>query len=263
MGLALPLAIAVLLGGVLGALSPPGMFAVIALALLISLAGSRFVAALLVVTLSLSVAQVLLARGAVLPSGLSGADLTVSGKITELSDEGRFTRLRLAVETCQPLESWQLGCDRLGLVRVNWYRAPSLAVGERWSLTLRLRVPHGFANPDTFDYGAWLWREGIDATGYVRESPAPHRLVPSPGSLRQRALAFLDSHVEDDLTRRWLAALTLGAGQRLTDDDWDLLNATGTTHLMVVSGLHIGLAAAFVLWLSRGLARCRLQHKAA
>lgn len=255
MGFALPLAIAVLLGGVLGALSPPGLFAAIALALLMNLARARFVTALLLLTLSLSAAQVLMARGAVLPSGLSGVDLAVSGKITELSDEGRFKRLRLTVEACQPLESQQLDCDRLGLVRVNWYRAPPLVVGERWSLTLRLRVPHGFANPDTFDYGAWLWREGIDATGYVSESPAPRRLAPSPGSIRQRALAFLDSHVEDDLTRRWLAALTLGAGQRLTDDDWDLFNATGTTHLMVISGLHIGLAAAFVLWLSRGLAR--------
>nr|WP_297459204.1 DNA internalization-related competence protein ComEC/Rec2 [uncultured Halomonas sp.] len=255
MGLALPLAIAVLLGGVLGDLSPPGLFAAIALALLICLARARCVAVLLLLALSLSAVQVLMARGAILPSGLSGADLAVSGKITELSDEGRFQRLRLAVETCQPLESWRLDCDRLGLVRVNWYRAPPLAVGERWSLTLRLRTPQGFANPDTFDYGAWLWREGIDATGYVRESPSPRRLAPSPGTLRQRALAYLDDHVTDDLTRRWLAALTLGAGQRLTDDDWDLLNATGTTHLMVISGLHVGLAAAFVLWLSRGLAR--------
>lgn len=255
MGLALPLAFAALLGGVLGAVSPPGLFAGVALALLVGLAQARLAVVLLVLALAFSAAQVLMARGAVLPDGLSRADLAVSGRIVELSDEGRFTRLRLALDSCRPLEAWRPDCTQLGLVRVNWYRAPPLVVGERWALTLRLRPPHGFANPDTFDYGAWLWREGIDATGYVRDSPPPRRLAPSPGSLRQSALAFLDQHVEDDLTRRWLAALTLGAGQRLTDDDWDLLNATGTTHLMVISGLHVGLAAAFVLWLSRGVAR--------
>ena len=54
---------------------------------------------------------------------------------------------------------------------------------------------------------------------------------------------------------RWLAALTLGAGERLTQDDWDLLNATGTTHLMVISGLHVGLVTSVALWLLRFLAR--------
>lgn len=255
MGLAAPLAVAALLGGVLGAHSPPGLFAVIGVALLASLAASRLAAALFLLMLTVSAGQVLLARGAVLPEGLSGADLAISGRIVELSDEGRFMRLRLAVERCQPLEAWRPGCERLGLVRVNWYGAPSPVQGERWALTLRLRPPAGFANPATFDYGAWLWREGIDATGYVRQSPPPRRLALASEGVRDRALAFLDAHVEDDLARRWLAALTLGAGERLNDDDWDLLNASGTTHLMVISGLHVGLAAAFFLALSRGIAR--------
>ncbi len=55
---------------------------------------------------------------------------------------------------------------------------------------------------------------------------------------------------------RWLAALTLGADQRLETQDWELLNASGTTHLVVISGLHIGLVAAFALGVSRLLARC-------
>ncbi len=58
------------------------------------------------------------------------------------------------------------------------------------------------------------------------------------------------------LGKRWLAALTLGAGDGLTDTDWKLLNASGTTHLMVISGLHVGMVATLMLWLLRRLARC-------
>ncbi len=205
--------------------------------------------------LALSAGQVLLARGAQLPQGLSRADLTAQVRIISLSDEGRFTRLRLAIENCRPLESERPGCAALDHVRVSWYDPPALTVNDRWRLTLRLRPPAGFANPDTFDYGAWLWREGIDATGYVRDSPSPHRLAVGEPGLREAALGYLDRHVADPLARRWLAALTLGAAERLDSADWELLNATGTTHIMVISGLHVGLMAALVLGLTRGLAR--------
>src|SRR5947207_8337316 len=40
--------------------------------------------------------------------------------------------------------------------------------GERWRFTVRLRRPHGGANPHGFDYEAWLLERGVRATGYVR-----------------------------------------------------------------------------------------------
>src|SRR6266487_1201373 len=40
--------------------------------------------------------------------------------------------------------------------------------GERWRFAVRLRGPHGSANPHGFDYEAWLLERGIRATGYVR-----------------------------------------------------------------------------------------------
>ena len=44
--------------------------------------------------------------------------------------------------------------------------------GERWQLTVRLRRPHGNANPYGFDYEAWLLEQNLRATGSV----APSRL---------------------------------------------------------------------------------------
>ncbi|RUA22661.1 hypothetical protein DSL92_04525 [Billgrantia gudaonensis] len=70
-----------------------------------------------------------------------------------------------------------------------------------------------------------------------------------------RALEQLESQALSPLGSRWLAALTLGADEQLASDDWDLLNASGTTHLMVISGLHVGLVATVALLMARGIAR--------
>lgn len=254
-GLAIWLALGATLGGVLGGIGPPGLAAGLGIAWLACLAAGRYRLALTLGVVALAAAQVLLARGAILPDGLSRADLAVTARVLSASKEDGFTRLRLAIDDCRPLSHPRPACDGLERVRTSWYDAPPLAEGDVWRLTLRLRPPAGFANPGAFDYGAWLWREGIGATGYVRDAPAPERLVAGRPGLRELALGFLDRHVADPLGRRWLAALTLGASQRLEDADWDLLNATGTTHIMVISGLHVGLIATLMLWLARGTTR--------
>ena len=44
----------------------------------------------------------------------------------------------------------------------------SIRAGERWHFSVRLRRPHGSANPHGFDYESWLLQRAIGATGYVR-----------------------------------------------------------------------------------------------
>ncbi len=257
-GLAQPLALAALLGALAGArLGDAAAFwpQALGLSLLMGLAAHRWRLVLLLSVTALVAGQLGWSRGGELPAGLSRQDLTVEGRLTAVAREADLTRLTLAVRTCHPLDEDLPGCARLSRVRLNAYDAPAMAVGERWRLTVRLRPPAGFANPGTFDYRAWLRREGLQATGYVREAPPPVRLEAAGVSPRRRALARLDERDLGPLTTRWLAALTLGAGERLSDDDWELLNASGTTHLMVISGLHVGLVAGVALWLSRGLAR--------
>ncbi|MCC5882734.1 MAG: DNA internalization-related competence protein ComEC/Rec2 [Halomonas sp.] len=253
--MAMPLALATLVGVGLGYLAPSGLFEVWALCLLCLLGRGHWRGIGLGVIIAFSASQLLLARGAVLPDGLLREDLLVEGRIESVEDEGRLSRLLIRVEACRPLDPARLSCDALRRVRLSFFQAPEILPGERWEMTVRLRPPAGFVNPGTFDYGAWLWREGIQATGYVRSEPAAQRLAPASISLRERALGYLDAQDMSPQTRRWLAALTLGVGERLERDDWDLLNASGTTHLVVISGLHVGLVATFVLLTARGLAR--------
>ncbi|MFX5510376.1 DUF4131 domain-containing protein, partial [Acinetobacter baumannii] len=49
---------------------------------------------------------------------------------------------------------------------------PDLRPGDRWRLQVRLKRPHGNANPDGFDYELWLLQDDVRATGYVVGRPA-------------------------------------------------------------------------------------------
>lgn len=136
--------------------------------------------------------------------------------------------------------------------------------GERWQLTVRLKAPHGNANPHGFDYELWAWEQGVQATGYVRDSK---RLVP-PKRLGQLSLA--DSaglaywvqrarqatrdavferlgvrlgQADERASAGVIAALITGDQNAIERADWDIFRATGTAHLMSISGLHITMFA--------------------
>jgi len=259
-GWAMPLALAAIAGSLAGSLSggtdglPWAALGVLAALILVASLWRRSLCGALTVLVFLACAHsVDHQRGGVLPASFAGHDFILTGRIQALEVDQRRARFRFEVESCQA-KAVDDTCPASTQLRLSWYGAPKLQTGELWQLTARLRQPLGFANPDTFDYGGWLWREGIQALGYVRDG-SPRRVAAAPFSLRQVALDQLDSVEISSRGKRWLAALTLGAGERLNDDDWRLLNATGTTHLMVISGLHIGLIATLFLWLLRRLSR--------
>lgn len=189
-----------------------------------------------------------------LAPGLARQDLAITGRIQSLETSSDRARLRLEIDTCQSPD-YMPSCERLTQVRLNWYQPPALEPGEQWQLTARLRPPHGLKNPGAFDYGAWLLQNGLGATGYVRDSPSPVRLEKAGFHLRRAAERFATTRIDNDQTLRWLRALTLGDGSALNDAQWSLLRDTGTTHLAVISGLHVGMVAAVTLVLFRWLAR--------
>ncbi|MCG7589050.1 MULTISPECIES: DNA internalization-related competence protein ComEC/Rec2 [unclassified Halomonas] len=256
-GIAMPAAVAALIGGFFawwtGAQSGPWWLpSVMGMGVLLCLASRPnalpwlFIAAVVAVSIQQEWSRQL-------PVGLSGQDIVIDAYITEVQEQPGARRLRLKVERCTAPRHLP-SCERLGSVRVSAYDH-AFTPGERWRMTVRLRPPSGFLNPHTFNYEQWLWREGIHATGYVRANPAPQKLAAATPRLRSWAQDYLAQSPLAPRTQRWLAALTLCDSEQLTQDDWTLLNATGTTHLVVISGLHVGLVASFVLLLGRYGAR--------
>ncbi len=139
-------------------------------------------------------------------------------------------------------------------LRLSWYDAPSLIPGERWQLRIKLRSVRGFQNPAGFDYEAWALAAAIDGGGSVRYA---ERRAASSGwrwdrlrlALRERYAALSLAHPGIDL------ALLTGDSGLMDEADWSLFRATGTVHLMVISGLHLTIVATLGVALGRTVAR--------
>lgn len=134
--------------------------------------------------------------------------------------------------------------------RLNWYRPfpNDLMAGQRWQLTVKLKPPRGMHNPGGFDFEGYLFQQGINATGYVRQSPDNTLLSPPSdyhlNALRQRYADHLQQHFEDSPQLGLILGLTTGLRDQMSDSQWQILQNTGTSHLLAISGLHIGIAAA-------------------
>ncbi|AZL73020.1 DNA internalization-related competence protein ComEC/Rec2 [Pseudomonas oryziphila] len=168
--------------------------------------------------------------------------------------EGRVVGLPARTEHGVRFELEQASSRRAELpqrLQLSWFDGPGLRGGERWRLAVNLRRPHGLLNPHGPDREATLLARRIGATGTVK---AGERLgAPAHDwrdGIRQRLLA-VDAHGREAA----LAALVLGDGAGLARQDWQALQATGTVHLLVISGQHIGLLAGLVYGGVAGLAR--------
>lgn len=208
----------------------------------LSAAGAFLLGAILVWSAALDV------RAGRLAPRLEGQSIAVTARVTEFP-QARGGSVRFLASLDEP-----------GLperVRLTWYEPPhSLQLGETWRLTVRLRRPRGYVNPLRFDYELWLARQRIGATGYVVAGPDNGR-IDEAGTGRRAALRrYLTARITDTLGRNdasaVLMAITVGARHEISAAQWERYAISGTSHLMAISGLHIGLAAgaAWVLaWL--------------
>ncbi|WP_250525998.1 ComEC/Rec2 family competence protein [Caballeronia sp. GAWG2-1] len=165
------------------------------------------------------------------------------------------------------------------IVRLLWIPAerghanapPTLVPGQRWTLYARLKRAHGNANFGLRDSEVALLERNIRATGAVSNVRAPRRLrVDARGPLlaiermRARLRGRIETVLADAPHRGIIVALAVGAQSSVSDSDWAIMRATGTSHLVAISGLHIGFVAGLAAWLC-GFAwkRMRLRGMAA
>lgn len=139
-------------------------------------------------------------------------------------------------------------------IRLSWYRAQeNLQAGQIWQGTVKLRRPRGLVNPHGFDYHAWLLAQDVVATGSVRKADQIGNRWTWAG---YRAALMDDLLSESDSAyRRFWAALLIGEQSEISQQDWARLQATGTVHLLVISGMHIALVAGWCFFLGSMLGR--------
>jgi competence protein ComEC len=181
----------------------------------------------------------------------AGQTVTVTGTVVSLPETlGDRLRFRFRPDPAGA------GEDLPGLMLVSWYRDwPDIHTGQRWRLTMRLKPPWGDVNFLGPDRERWLFSEGIGALGTVRRGEPAFSPGWSDSSIQglRGAVKMAIGHALDD-TRKYAVVLALATADRsgLSRDDRAVLRATGTAHLLAISGLHIGLAALGGSLVSRG-----------
>lgn len=207
-----------------------------------------------------------LALAGQLSEELAGKDLTVRGVVADIPMVAEpATRLVLRVTGGQ--------ADLVGhKLQLSDYGEHEFLAGQRWQMQVRLRRPHGLANPGGRDSEARALQQGIVAVGYVRGEAFV--LPDSPGTGLASARAWLYNSLlsmlePDSVAAAILPALLLGIDSGISRDLGQLFTDTGTSHLFVISGLHVGLIAGclylllnrllrWVSWLSTRMAVQRL-----
>ncbi len=145
------------------------------------------------------------------------------------------------------------------IIRLSWYQADRhIQPGDRLVMDVKLRPPHSLWNPGGFDYERWAFIRNIDAVGYVKLLHEQHPASAFSVDLtRFRLISWLAERFKaQPVVSSSLQALLIGDKNALQEWQWQLMRNTGTTHLMVVSGLHIGVCVALGWWLGRLLFVC-------
>lgn len=207
---------------------------------------------------------------------LSGELFQFEGTVTGLPQRqrtpwGAVLRFQAKVSRLQRVNASQPLTEVPRLISLRWYpdsnasdkrpdpadnniynaKLENLKPGDFLRAVVRLKRPYGSASPGAFDYERWMVVNGIDASGTVKsvqriEAGRSLTIADFASRWRYQLRQQLYSKFAADTGFGSYLALLIGDKQGLSDAQWQLLRATGTNHLMVISGLHIGMVALCV-----------------
>ncbi|MEO5574233.1 MAG: DNA internalization-related competence protein ComEC/Rec2 [Gammaproteobacteria bacterium] len=203
----------------------------------------------------------------ILPQELEGKDLRLSGVIADLPKSSeRGVRFKFNVLSAQLPDAKHVA-KISNNVKLNIPETIQLTsydpeftprVGDKWNFLVRLKRPYGFQNPGGFDYEGYLFHERIRATGYIRSNEPP-RLINSDlssrpiGRFRQNLSEGIRNALPENAFAGMITAFANGDETGIANNQWEVLQRTGTTHLIAISGMNIGLVAGIAFFLMRWL----------
>lgn len=139
------------------------------------------------------------------------------------------------------------------------YTTTPLHYGQRLRFSSKLSRPRNFRNPGSFDYRGYLAEQGVVALASTKANEV--EVLPGFAGLKSelwRTRAY--GYVLRQIRRIWTGEQSaLMEAMLVGDNDFvgrDLLTdfqATGTYHVLVISGLKVGILALLSFWLLRRL----------
>jgi competence protein ComEC len=125
-------------------------------------------------------------------------------------------------------------------------------VGECWQYMAQLDAPEDARGRIA------LLRDHLSGYARVTDSALTRRIAPARGgldALRARIATRIADGVEDPSAAALLAALAVGVTGEVSARQWQVFNATGITHLVAISGMHVTFFALFIMTAARWLWR--------
>jgi competence protein ComEC len=187
------------------------------------------------------------------PSGFERRDIDLIGNVIDLpSHTKKNTRFRFIVKSVKNNEISSLVGQK---IQLSCYRCPfEILSSQEWRLTVRLKRPHGYASWGAFDYEKYLFRNHLIAKGYVRLKGKNQKLndrAAGPMLWRQSIRNSVNDILPNSVGRSMILALTIGDKSGFSDEQRTVFQNAGVSHLLAISGLHIGLVFMSVVGLLR------------
>ena len=164
-------------------------------------------------------------------------------------------RLEASEDTCIREKRWLPVRRKILLYWILDSAGTSLQCGDRICFHATVSRPVSDMNLTGFDYGKYLFRQGISGTALAFEGHWK-RLQPAfMLTWKQRALLLRERLLEQ--YRNWglegdvlavVSALTVGEKRELTEELKAVYSAAGTSHVLALSGLHVGMIVG-ILWI--------------
>ena len=189
-------------------------------------------------------------RPEALPERLEKQDFVIVGEVLSLP-EARERGIRFIF---RPEQATTLDGQRIELadIELRWYAPDTkINIGDRLRLEARLTNYRNYGNPGGFDYAGYRRAQGLQARGYVRcclvRLGNEASLVAALRAYVSERISSNPSLEHDGLIR----ALLLGDRSGIDRDINRIMRNLGVSHLLAISGLHIGLIALMFWWLAR------------
>lgn len=184
-------------------------------------------------------------------AGYEGKQLMVEGIVVRrptILPEGERIELQVERVFADTTETVTSGSLLLIIAkgRGNWL------TGDRIRCPVKIRVPRLLGLPGEFDYGRYLTLRGIDATAWIADAESVVLMRGAAKSSWQRSIdglalrsqGFIRQSLPDAAQRGVVLALATGNQQEVPSDVAAAYTRAGVTHILSVSGFHVGVVTA-------------------
>lgn len=177
-----------------------------------------------------------------LVAGKIVSPISIRQNKVEFTLQGKDLETKILIIYFPDEESKQIELDQYG----------HLKYGSQCTITGNLELPATSRNPGQFDYQDFLAKKGITYQVIVNsvkdikcEGESPLNKIYAN---RINLISYINHEINTE-TAAWINALVLGDDSYLNEDTIELFQRWSLSHLLAISGLHVGLIVALIYFI--------------